>query len=152
MTSTGLVLLSPASDSRRWCWPSRLSTELHPSTWLRSSTSAGRLVPPLLRANKARSAKSLLFCDELPSNVRTAESLSMLGKYSRLIYSDFTSTTIALLPPNPPPLTIVSIFSFTPSMVICRGFSLVTKVCIISHIGQKRLLNALNVNVNVNPQ
>ena len=31
MTAIGF-LLQPASDSRRWCWPSRLSMELHPSS------------------------------------------------------------------------------------------------------------------------
>ena len=31
VTSTGFLSQS-ASDSRRWCWPSRLSAELHPST------------------------------------------------------------------------------------------------------------------------
>ena len=39
--------------------------------------------------------------------------------------------------------------SFTPSTVICRGFSLVTNVLNVSCFGQKRLLNALNVNVDV---
>ena len=32
---------------------------------------------------------------------------------------------------------------------MCFGFSLVTNVRIVSRVGQKRLLNALNVNVNV---
>ena len=40
--------------------------------------------------------------------------------------------------------------SFTLSKVMCWGFSLVTNVLIVSRFGQKYLLNALNVNVNVN--
>ena len=40
--------------------------------------------------------------------------------------------------------------SFTPSTVVCHGFSLVTNVLNVSRFGQKRLLNALNVNVNAN--
>ena len=40
--------------------------------------------------------------------------------------------------------------SFTPLTLICLVFSLVTNVLIVSHFGQKCLLNALNVNVNVN--
>ena len=54
---------------------------------LHSSTSAGRLVPPSLRANKARSEKSRLFSvlapqwwNDLPTNIRTAESLSVLSQ------------------------------------------------------------------------
>ena len=53
----------------------------------RSITSAGRLVPPSLRANKASSAQSPLFSvlapqwwNELLTNVRTAESLSIYRK------------------------------------------------------------------------
>ena len=38
----------------------------------------------------------------------------------------------------------------TLSMVICCGFLFVTNVLFVSHFGQKHLLNALNVNVNVN--
>ena len=60
----------------------------------RSSTSAGRLVPPSLRANEGRSAKLQLLTDlepqwwnELPTNVRTAESLSI-----------FTSTLYSMTP------------------------------------------------------
>ena len=33
---------------------------------------------------------------------------------------------------------------------MCYGFFLVTNVLIVSRFGQKHLLNALNVNVNVN--
>ena len=98
VTSTGF-LLRPASYSRRWCWPSRPSTELHLSTskhWSDHTpqrehftllTSDGRLLPPSLRANKAHSAKSQLFSvlepqwwNELLTNVRTTESLSIFIK------------------------------------------------------------------------
>ncbi|XP_069393581.1 uncharacterized protein, partial [Paralichthys olivaceus] len=58
-----------------------------PARTLCSSTSAGRLVPPSLRANKAHSAKLRLFSvlahqwwNKLPTNVRTAESHSIFRK------------------------------------------------------------------------
>ncbi|XP_030285351.1 uncharacterized protein LOC115588717 [Sparus aurata] len=67
--------------------PIYLQTLVRPHTPARalcSTTSAGWLVPPSLRANKARSVKSRLFSslapqwwNELPTNVRTAESLSI---------------------------------------------------------------------------
>ncbi|KAK0154959.1 hypothetical protein N1851_002732 [Merluccius polli] len=54
-----------------------------PTGALRSTTSAGRLVPPSLRASKGLTAMSQLFSvlapqwrNELPANVRTAESLT----------------------------------------------------------------------------
>ena len=90
--------------------PSNLQTLVRPQALTRalhSSTSAVRLVLPSQRANKACSAKSLLFSvlarqwwNELPTNVRTAESLSIFCK--RLICSDFT----------PEGLTVVSIFLY----------------------------------------
>ena len=40
-------------------------------------------------------------------------------------------------------------FFFTLSTVIGFGFFLVTNGLYVSHYGQKHLLNALNVNVNV---
>ena len=62
------------SDSRLWCWPSKPSMELHPSIYvqtlvrphaparaLHSSSSAGRLVPLWLTANKACWAELQLF-------------------------------------------------------------------------------------------
>ena len=58
-----------------------------PERVLHSSTSAGWLVPPSLRANKTHSAKLRLFSvlapqqwNKLPTNVRTAESLAILSK------------------------------------------------------------------------
>lgn len=58
-----------------------------PARTLRSTTSAGRLVPPSLRTGKHRSAKSQLFSvlapqwwNELPAVVRTAETLSTFRK------------------------------------------------------------------------
>ena len=41
------------------------------------------------------------------------------------------------------------VFILTLSTVICCGFFLVTNELIISRFGQKPLLNALNINVNV---
>ena len=53
----------------------------------RTTTSAGRLLPPSLRASKGRSAKSQLFSvlgpqwwNELPAALRTAESLAIFRK------------------------------------------------------------------------
>ena len=70
----------------------------------RSTTSAGQLVPPSLRANKGHSAKSQLFSvlapqwwNELLTNVRTAESLAIFQD-SRLTRSDFTSTLHSMTP------------------------------------------------------
>ena len=58
-----------------------------PARELRSYTSAGQLVTPLLRANKGHSEKSRLFSvlepqwwNALPTNVRTAESLSVFSR------------------------------------------------------------------------
>ena len=88
MTSTGFVL-RPTTDSRWWCWPSRPSpiyltlVKPHAPVWaLRSTTSAGRLVPPSLRANKGRSGKSWLsaLAPQCWTNVRTAGSLAIFCK------------------------------------------------------------------------
>ena len=112
VTSTDF-LLRPASDSRHWCWPSRTSTELQPSTskhWSdhspqqehRSSTSTGWLLTPSLRANKAHSAKLQLFSvlapkwwNGIPTNVWRVESLSNFRKRPK--------THLFRLPPNPFP-------------------------------------------------
>ena len=67
-------------------------------------------------------------------------------KYSRLC-SDFT-LTLHGPPSSDEGLTIISIFLFTLSTVICCGFSLVSNVLTVSCFWQKCLLNALNVNVN----
>ena len=90
MTAIGF-LLQPASDSRRWCWPSRLSIELHPSSTGRttrpmpplllcSTTSAGRLV--LLHSAQWQlfSVLAPQWWSELPTNVRTVESLGIFWK------------------------------------------------------------------------
>ena len=81
--------------SRQWYWPSRPSTELHPSTSkhrtkaqaLGSTPSAGWLVPPSLRTNKGHSVKSRLFSvlapqwwNKILTNVRIMESLSIFSK------------------------------------------------------------------------
>ena len=69
----------PLPTSKRW--------SNHPARSLRSTTSAGSLVPPSLRANKGRSAKSQLFSvlglqwwNELPADVRIAKSLTSFRK------------------------------------------------------------------------
>ena len=68
-----------------------------PAQALRSTTSAGQLVPPLLRANKGRSVKSRFLSvlapqwwNELQTDAKTAESLVIFRK--RFTCSDFTST------------------------------------------------------------
>ena len=111
-----------------------------PPPWppLPSTTSARRLVPPSPRANKARSAKSHLNggMNFQPMSRQQNHSPSS-AKDSRLICSDFTS----------PPHSLTPSLSFTLlSTATCCGFFLVTNVLILSHFGQKRLLNALNVN------
>ena len=61
-----------------------------------------------------------------------------------LICSDFTSTPHSITPFQP------TNFFFSPlSMVICCGFFLVTNGLILSCFGQKHLLKALNVDVNI---
>ena len=96
VTSTDF-LLRPASDSRWWCWSSRSSTELHPST----SKYWSEHTPQL--EYKGRSAKSRLssvlapqWWNELRTNVRTAEYLSVFHK--RLICWNFTSTMQSMTP------------------------------------------------------
>ena len=41
-------------------------------------------------------------------------------------------------------------FFFTLSMVICCGFFLVTNILVVVRFGQKHLLNAISISVNVN--
>ena len=96
-------------------------------------------------------------------------SWSFVFKPFIMICSDFTLTLHSITPPPPPPPPqkkvfkncmhlYVRIFStytishlhFFQLTMIFRGISLVTNVLIVSCFGQKRLLNALNVNVNVN--
>ena len=91
MTSTGF-LLRPASNSRRWCWPSRPSTELHPSTSKHWSDHAPQRehfahLHQLADGYPHRWEQTQFW--HLPSNVRTVES-----KVSRLICTDFTSTLL----------------------------------------------------------
>ena len=93
--SSAGVLLQPASDSRRWCWPSWLSMELHLSTskyrsdytpqqehftllhqlasWYPHAESKQRLLGEV-----AFSVLAPQWWNELPTNIRTAESLSIL--------------------------------------------------------------------------
>ena len=107
-------------QGHRWschCLPLNTGQTTHPSVSTSSSTSttsAGGLVLPPLRANKARSARSQLFSalapqwwNEVPTNVRTAESLGIFCKgledhLFRQICSD----------PNNNPLTLTHHFTF----------------------------------------
>ena len=138
-----------------------------------SSTSAGRLVPPSLRANKCHSAKSWLFSvlepqwwNEVPTNVRTAESLSIFNKRLKThlfglhldpswheslpplqksrnqLYVHIISTSITALlnlKNYGPQMTAWQLFLYFVLLHWwwCHGFSLVTNILIV------------NVNVNV---
>ena len=100
---------------------------------LRSTTSAGWLVPPSLRANKAHSAKFRLFSVLTPQWWNEPVNRPMSGqrnhspssaKDSRLICSDFTSTP----------------HSMTPSQIVCycllyRRLYVVRNVLIVSFFG-----------------
>ena len=86
-------LLGPASDSRRWCWPSRSSIALC------SSTSAGRLVPPITESHQNPLSKVVTLLFWLLSDGMNSQPMSgqqnhspSSTKHSRLICSDFTST------------------------------------------------------------
>ena len=169
VTSTGF-LLQPASDSRRWCWPSRSSTELHLSTpALHSTTSAGWLVPPSLSANKSCPAKSqlLLFSyvlaphwwNKLPTmsgqqnhSPSSTKDSRLICMYMQLYVSYHCTLILALMHLKYPwwiwKYVLFLFFLFT-SSVTCCGFFLVTNVLIASRFGQKHLLNAPNLNVNV---
>ena len=83
VTSTDF-LLWPASNSRWWCWPSRLSTELH-------------RLPPNPGQTSGPSWSTLLFYISGPAGTAIAESKQSCSEKSRLftvrlICSDFTST------------------------------------------------------------
>ena len=89
--------------------PIYLQTLVRPHTQaqaLRSTTSAGRLAPPSLRASKGRSAKSRLFCDLAPqwTNFWPMSGWQSHSPYSakdsRLTCSDFTSTPHIMTPGN----------------------------------------------------
>ena len=123
-------------------YPQTLVRPHVPAQALRCTTLAARLVPPLLRANKARSAKSRLLSvlalqwwKELPANVRTMELLAIFHK--RHLSSDFTSTPHSTTPSQPQ-----FFFFITLSTVICCSFFPLTKVPIVTRFGQKHLLNA----------
>ena len=95
VTSTGF-LLQPMSDSRWWCWHSRLSMELHPSISKHCSDHMPQhehlallhqLALWYCHQRKERSlSKVRIFCvldqwwNELTTNVRTAESLAIFCK------------------------------------------------------------------------
>ena len=82
-----MVLAYKAVDGTAPAYLQALLKPHTPARSLRSTTSAGRLVPPSLRASKARSTKSQLFSvlgpqwwNELPAALRTAESLTIFRK------------------------------------------------------------------------
>jgi len=82
-----MVLAYKAVDGTAPAYLQALVKPHTPARSLRSTTSAGRLVPPSLRASKGRSAKSQLFSvlgpqwwNELPAVLRTAESLTIFRK------------------------------------------------------------------------
>ncbi|KAK0150925.1 hypothetical protein N1851_007963 [Merluccius polli] len=83
-----------------------------PARALRATTSAGRPVPPSLRASKGRTAKSQLFSvlaplwrTDLPADVRTAESeTTCFRKRLKTTCSELTWTPLSLLPLLPLPV------------------------------------------------
>ena len=82
-----MVLPYKAVDGTAPAYLQALAKPHTPARSLLSTTSAGHLVPPSLRATKGRSAKSQLFSilgpecrNELPANVKTTESLTSFRK------------------------------------------------------------------------
>ena len=115
MTSTGF-LLRPASDSRRWCRPSRPSTELHPSTLLQTtrpskSTSLFYISGPagtaIAESNQSPLSATVLFWHLSGGTISKPESLSIFRK--RLICSDFTSTPLSMTATPPPKKAIPNV-------------------------------------------